>query len=297
MTTNLPTFTTIAALLQAMNVAVTLTIEDFFILSFKNPYPGKREYMPPFRKQFYQIVFLEKGKSAWISLNSNTFEALENVVFFNGPGHVYAYHRDTAQEGFIIYFTDEFIRKHYEYLPSEFPFFKVTELNLLRLTNTEMESLLPLFELIYKEHQTATKWQIEAIQHLLVLILLKLKTFFEAKNNFQSQHFHTVHLTERFQQLVNNYFLEHKRIHQYARMLNISASYLTEIVSARLGKSPKEVLNHRLVVEAKNLLAYTTWTIAEIAFHLGFADPTAFGKFFKKQTGDTPSYFRQEPKN
>jgi AraC family transcriptional activator of pobA len=46
-------------------------------------------------------------------------------------------------------------------------------------------------------------------------------------------------------------------------------------------------------LEAKRFLVYTNQSIIEISFQLGFAEPTNFIKYFKLQSGITPSKFRE----
>jgi AraC-like DNA-binding protein len=56
-------------------------------------------------------------------------------------------------------------------------------------------------------------------------------------------------------------------------------------------------LNSRRITKAKNLLRTTPRSVADIAVSLGFADPTGFGRIFKKLTGQTPSAYRSLPKS
>ncbi|MGE5808633.1 MAG: helix-turn-helix domain-containing protein [Nitrospirota bacterium] len=60
--------------------------------------------------------------------------------------------------------------------------------------------------------------------------------------------------------------------------------------------SYQNYLFSRRITKARNLLRTSTKNITEIALALGFADPTGFGRFFKKLTGQTPSAFRRLPK-
>jgi AraC family transcriptional regulator, transcriptional activator of pobA len=59
-----------------------------------------------------------------------------------------------------------------------------------------------------------------------------------------------------------------------------------------LGKSPKVIISERVLLEIKRLLVHTNQSIKEIGFDLGFNEPTNFIKYFRQQTGQTPSEFR-----
>ena len=62
------------------------------------------------------------------------------------------------------------------------------------------------------------------------------------------------------------------------------------------GKNALAFIAERLAAEAKSLIQYTDFEIAEIAYQLNFSDPANFGKFFKKQVGLAPSEFRKQRK-
>ncbi|RSK43886.1 helix-turn-helix domain-containing protein [Hymenobacter rigui] len=84
-----------------------------------------------------------------------------------------------------------------------------------------------------------------------------------------------------------------KSASDYADRMAIHVNHLNAMVKEVTGKSTTAHINERLVTEAKLLLAHTDWTVAEIAYSLGFGYPTYFNSFFKKQTGTTPLTFRR----
>jgi two-component system, response regulator YesN len=72
----------------------------------------------------------------------------------------------------------------------------------------------------------------------------------------------------------------------------MSPAHFSRIFKKVMGLSYQDYLNSRRITKAKNLLRTSPWNVAEIAVSLGFADPTGFGRIFKKLTGRTPSAFR-----
>ena len=58
------------------------------------------------------------------------------------------------------------------------------------------------------------------------------------------------------------------------------------------GRTAKEMIDERVALEAKRLLAHTCSSLAEIGCQLGFSEATNFVKFFKRTAGMTPSTFR-----
>ena len=68
---------------------------------------------------------------------------------------------------------------------------------------------------------------------------------------------------------------------------------MNQATSKVLGKSPKELIDDRILLEAKRLLVHGNKSIKEIGFELGFEEPTNFIKYFRKHIGKTPMEFRE----
>ncbi len=98
---------------------------------------------------------------------------------------------------------------------------------------------------------------------------------------------------QKFIQLVNNFYIEKRTIEDYAVLLNVTPNHLSQSVKAATNKNALSYINERLLSEAKFLIQFTNFDIAEIAYELNFSDPANFGKFFKKHTGESPLKFRK----
>jgi AraC-like DNA-binding protein len=80
---------------------------------------------------------------------------------------------------------------------------------------------------------------------------------------------------------------------QYAALLNLSTYQLNNTTKTLLGKSASELINDRVILEAKRYLLATSNQIIQIAGHLGYEDASYFVRFFKKHTGLSPEAFRK----
>ncbi|HEX8595772.1 MAG TPA: helix-turn-helix domain-containing protein [Pseudomonas sp.] len=100
-----------------------------------------------------------------------------------------------------------------------------------------------------------------------------------------------VHL-QAFIRAVGLHFREHWSIERYADQLGISAAHLNALCRRLTAQSALQIINQRLVLEAKRDLVYTTLTINQVSDRLGFSEPAYFSRFFKRSTGQSPKYFR-----
>jgi AraC family transcriptional regulator, transcriptional activator of pobA len=99
--------------------------------------------------------------------------------------------------------------------------------------------------------------------------------------------------TVLFRDLLEMNFKTLKTVGGYAELVHFSEKRLTLATTKTLGKSPKTIIDERVMLEAKRILLHTNLSIKEIGFDLGFEDPTYFIKYFRKHTGRTPIEFRE----
>lgn len=100
-------------------------------------------------------------------------------------------------------------------------------------------------------------------------------------------------LYERFKAEVEARYRDHAPIAELARRLGTSPQHLTRTCRALAGRSALDIVHDRLVLEARRHLLYTSMTVAEVAFLLGFSDPAYFTRFFSQRTGVSPRAYRQ----
>jgi len=80
----------------------------------------------------------------------------------------------------------------------------------------------------------------------------------------------------------------------YAEKLAMTPDRLNDHVKRATGVTAGHLIRQRLLTEAKRQLVFTGEPIHEIAYGLGFSDPSHFTRFFRKQTGTTPQEFRAQ---
>ncbi|MGY4906207.1 helix-turn-helix domain-containing protein [Streptomyces sp. 900116325] len=70
---------------------------------------------------------------------------------------------------------------------------------------------------------------------------------------------------------------------------------MTRATLAATGRTDKQHVDDRVLLEAKRLLQHTGLTTTEVTVRLGFTDASDFTKFFRLRTGMTPGTFREGP--
>ena len=98
----------------------------------------------------------------------------------------------------------------------------------------------------------------------------------------------------QFKELLDKHYLTLHKPNDYAELLLISPNTLTKKSIKYFGKTPSQLIQDRLILEAKKLLHLTTLSIKEIAYQLQFNDEYYFSRFFKKCTKLSPQTFRNK---
>lgn len=101
-------------------------------------------------------------------------------------------------------------------------------------------------------------------------------------------------LFKRFEEMIERDFRKRRPLADYARELAISPTHLNRISHQSTGQAASQLINERMLREARRMLIYTNLTAAQIAYDLGFSDPAHFSRVFAKGTGVPPKLFRQQ---
>ena len=96
----------------------------------------------------------------------------------------------------------------------------------------------------------------------------------------------------RFRQLLAEHYRESRSVAFYADKLCITTRYLTDIVQARYGKSPKEAIDIYTVMQIRLDLLQSDITLSELAYKYNFSSPSFFSDYFRRNAGCCPNEYR-----
>ena len=96
----------------------------------------------------------------------------------------------------------------------------------------------------------------------------------------------------KFRQLLGEHYRESRSVAFYADKLCITTRYLTNVVQARYGKSPKEAIDTYTVMQIRLDLLQTDITLTELAYKYNFSSPSFFSDYFRRNAGCSPQEYR-----
>jgi len=101
-------------------------------------------------------------------------------------------------------------------------------------------------------------------------------------------------LFSQFCDLVVAHYREQKDISFYADQLHYHPKYLSRVIrTVTHGVTPGQWIEQYVVAQAKRLIiAHPDLSLKQIAFSLGFTEPTSFYRYFRRVTGITAKTYR-----
>ncbi|MBX5024977.1 helix-turn-helix transcriptional regulator [Rhizobium lentis] len=153
--------------------------------------------------------------------------------------------------------------------------------------------IAPLISGFVREIDEPSRASWMAASAYMRLILMTLWRGTDGERSEQRGQGETGSILQRYRQLVEAGFHQHRPISDYAAELGVTADRLHAVCQRSLGRSPIQLLHERVVQEAKLRLERSARNIQEISDSLGFRDPTYFSHFFKRKTGLSPAGYRE----
>ena len=175
-------------------------------------------------------------------------------------------------------------------------FFGAEEVPMINIPDEEQRKFELLWEVFLTEMQSKDPLQIAMLQMLLKRLLILSTRLHKEQNQNASMANTQMDVIREFNFLVEKHFREKHKVADYAAMLFKSPKTLSNYFARYNQQTPLYMIQHRILVEAHRLLAYSDLPINEIADQLGFMDVQAFSRFFSRKEGCSPSGYREKMK-
>ena len=274
---------------------------DFTVLSIPDIHPQIPFESPKLRADYFSFILTQEGSGTYY-LDDNKFPYNSRTFYFTNPGHLKAYELKESKEAFIIILTEKFLREnvHLEIF-GEFPFLLAEIIPPQQLSENEFEEFERLYQQIIFEFEKNSEYKNEILGNLFTVLLLKMKEKFwsgynpieEGNRNSQIVKSFKHQLELKFREVLESEQYNSKlQVQDFAVALNIHPNYLNSVIKNKTGHTVNEWISKRTITIAKTLLLSTTMSSKEIAYKLGFSEPTHFSRFFKKHTQISPNKYR-----
>jgi AraC-like DNA-binding protein len=154
--------------------------------------------------------------------------------------------------------------------------------------------LTKTLNLLQEFYQSPGQYGQPVVQSMLKVCLGVFTSLFERQIREHTVLSRPSAITSQFRKLLSRHFKTVKSPSEYSGMLNITLSYLNEVVKETSGQPVGYWIQNEVITEAKRLLYYTDLSVKEIGFVLGYEDHTYFSRLFRKVAGKSAGQFREE---
>lgn len=268
--------------------------QTFRIRDLKTLMGGKDMNQELHRHNFFFVLALAKGSGKHV-IDFIPYKVGDHCIFIMRPGQVHELSLTSNCTGFLLEFNMEFY--HLNDRGTNQALRKATKTNLCEVSKPSFERLHSILSYIFQEYNDEKDGYKEVIRAQLDIFFIEfVRNRQVAKPPMHSASVYEQERLEEFLQLVETNVSSKKQISEYADMLNVTPYQLGAITKGILGKTPSDLINEHIILEAKRYLLATSDQVNQIAWHLGYEDHSYFIRFFKKHTGQSPDAFRRNSK-
>lgn len=278
---------------------------DFAIFSIPDIHPQIPFKSPVLRADYFSFILTKDG-SGMYCLDENKFPFGSGTIYFTNPGHIKSYELNESKEAYIITLTEKFLMENvHSEIFREFPFLLAEIVPPRKMSPNDFEEFEILYKQILTEFKKDSRYKNRVIGNLVAVLLLKIKEKFwfdynpieEGTRNSQIVKSFKQLLELEFRKIMENGQNDNKLQAQYfAEKLSLHPNYLNSVIKSKTGRTVNDWISERTLSAAKSLLLNTSYSSKEIAYRLGFSEPTHFSRFFKKHTQLSPNTFRKSNK-
>ncbi|ASU35469.1 helix-turn-helix domain-containing protein [Mucilaginibacter xinganensis] len=181
----------------------------------------------------------------------------------------------------------------------QYGFFSYAANEALHLSDKEKATIFSIFKIIEEElNSRIDDFSQDVIISQIELLLNYANRFY--KRQFITRKAVSNDLLQKLEDVLDGYFENEKSLNQgiptvqyLSENLNISPSYLSDMLRSMTGQNAQQHIHHKLIEKAKEKLSATSLSVSEVAYKLGFEHPQSFSKLFKTKTNLSPLEFRR----
>lgn len=270
---------------------------SFFAIKELNYKPG--ELPPALIMDFYKIAFKTNlcGKAKY---GQSYYDFGEGGLVFTSPGQVFESPDGSAASGnMLLIHPDLLLSYPVAKRIRQYRFFSYAANEALHLSDQERATVMTVFNIINEElNSRIDDFSQDVIVSQIELLLNYSNRFY--KRQFITRKAVSNDQLQKLEEILDTYYDDDKAIMQgiptvgyLAEQLNLSPGYLSDMLRTITGQNAQQLIHHKLVEKAKEMLSTSDLSVAEIAYRLGFEHPQSFSRLFKTKTKYSPIQFRQ----
>jgi AraC family transcriptional activator of pobA len=254
---------------------------------------GGARVREPHRHDYHELIWVREGEGAHrLDGRDVPVEARTLTVIGRGQVHVFAFGR--GLRGAVVRFGDEMVYGGAERRAAPGWLLAGRGGRTVPVPAGDVQALEGVIAALAAEVALPPDARAaELSHHLIAVLLLWVERWYDAsRSEAREPGDADIQLQRRFAGLLERDFARHHDAGHYADALGVPAAALSRALTQVTGRSTKELVTDRVMVEAARLLRFTDLTVQEIGHRTGFRDPLYFSRAFKRHQGEAPQAYR-----
>jgi AraC family transcriptional activator of pobA len=247
---------------------------------------------PHLHQVLYQMVFVLRGHGVAEAEGSRA-QFRSPALMLMPAGSVHGFEFEPGTSGFVVSMSDELYSDLVRREPEIGALFLAPRTIEIESQNLRATDLARSFHMLSREFPRSAPGHDLALHGLLEMLLASVLRLSgqdpAAPDPGAGQR---RQLVGRLNELIESRYRRNEPVTAFADALNVSESRLRNACVELTGQTPIQLLNARVLLEAKRQLLYTSHPVGQIAYALGFADAAYFTRFFSRRAGVSPRAFR-----
>ena len=253
----------------------------------------------PFSLDAFVIILCNSG-SVRITTNTREFSISENDLYINFPSQIMYPHDADNCKVTVTVLDLAFIREmSLDIKPITQKLIDMKNTQCMKLSDNAFNEMLDIEKSLAAEIRNNERDSAfdEILRCLIAALFFKIGRAIDLnvkERSVNKEMFdRNAGYFKEFMLLLGQHFKQERSVGFYADKMHLSPKYFTTLIKRSSGQTAAEWINHYVILEAKNLLKYSTMNVQEIAYSLNFPNQSFFGKYFKHHTGMTPSEYKK----
>jgi len=248
----------------------------------------------PHRHDYHELIWIREVEGTHL-IDGEEVPARPGTITLIGRGAVHVFRESKALTGAVVRFGPEALFGGQAERAAPAWMFAGRTGRVIEVPEDERDALdAAIGALQAEDARPAHECSAELERHLLAVVLLWTERWYDAaRRERPPADDREIELYRRFTTRLEDDFPAHHDAGHYADALGVPAAALSRALAQITGRSTKELVTDRVMVEAARLLRFTHRSVGEVAFAVGFADPLYFSRAFKRHTGTSPMAYRE----
>lgn len=253
---------------------------------------GELDISSPFRTHYYSIVFVTSGEASCL-IDCVKTSLKKGDIFVIQVDQLITFMHDNNYEADIISFKHTVFQSQLTEFGKAYDVFLAVAYSAVIDVGEDFNKIIQLKDIIVEESkQDRSLDNVVILSNLLSTLFYMIYRHLTVEQKDRSVNANS-NLVNRFLSLVKERVSVKFNVEYFLDKLNVTQTTLQKATKLALIKSPKRIIQDQIIIESKNLLSNKHSRVQDVAFALGFTDPTNFTKYFKKQVGVTPDHFKR----